>query len=316
MGYEIPLQGEAVPDTPSIGGYAIPLQISTAPTTPTPTSRRPRTLHIPVRGNGHSDYHYLQEEGPTHRNELSRKGGNFADFQVNAPRLPKRGAEKLNLQVATEDWLEGFIGKIRLLCGSENVDLSRVRSGVVSFAADHDTLSLVGRVYRAEIVNRVLTAQAEIAQTPNAQRIKQEIDGGMRSGISPGFIVQRFREIDKEHPDYDRSELLQLEITKWQVIEISTTAIPRNQNARILGRASMNGHDTLTGAMVPDDIVNTDDLLGLSLAVTRKAVNQGVIQDVEKRSKLVKFYQQYDRLIAQGVDRDTAAYTARSNAGL
>ena len=208
----------------------------------------------------------------------------------------------LNLAVADETQLPGFFGTITLRCRSDSVNLDRVKSGLVNLCADHRLDVPIGRILAVTIGNRAVTANAEIAVTDNGQKYLDELDQGLRLGVSPGFII------NEVEPD-ENSDGLDIIVTAWEPYEISLTAGPRNPKSRIIGRFAMNVQTLEQG-----QLVNTDDVDGFALSAGRRALDSGKITR-HKAAKLRVFYRAYDRAIENGLTRAAAIETAKSEAG-
>ena len=70
--------------------------------------------------------------------------------------------------------------------------------------------------------------------------------------------------------------------------------------------------DVITGA---PELVTTSDLIGLSLAAGRKALDSGQGSE-RQRSKLGAFFEAFDSGLARGLTRDAAAAAAKAETGL
>ena len=141
---------------------------------------------------------------------------------------------------ATDAEMDGFMGTIRLEIDAESVDLSRLESGVMALAVDHNTSRLMGRVTEATVFDGRLDMKAEVGDTATATEAMREIDDLMRAGFSPGFLIHEVRILDEDDDSYDPDQYMQVVCTKWEPYEVSSTAIPRNRDAKLRGVASMN----------------------------------------------------------------------------
>ena len=209
---------------------------------------------------------------------------------------------RYRLLVATERALPSFMGNMTLRCGPENIDLERVRSGLCSFAVDHDVSQLIGRITEAQVSRGEFTAVAELVDVPRAHDVLAEIRAGMRWGVSPGFLIEETEPSKGARPDS-----FDVDITKWSPYEISTTPIPRNPDARLRGEFAMPS-STKRPTAAPE-LVSTSDLTGLSIAAARVALRQGKARP-EQKEFLQAFFDAYDGLIAAGQPRDAAAVAA------
>ena len=209
--------------------------------------------------------------------------------------------------------MPGLFGPIRLECETSNIDLERLRSGLLPFAADHDPNGrLVGRILEARIGGGEVRMLAEVGTTETALGVLEEIDDGSRSGFSPAFLILGSEPIKKSDPDYDEDAIMGASITLWQPYEVSSTSIPRNPQALLKGVASM---DTQTGMMEAPQLVSIDDPVSLSLSAGRVALRSGKGTRVQRR-KLSEFFASFDDARAAGASQEQAAQSAREAAGL
>lgn len=135
---------------------------------------------------------------------------------------------RFRLRVATEALMPGIFGTLRLRCGPENVSLERIQKGVAAFVADHDSTKILGKVESMETANSELYAIVSVFDFPRSREIVEEIRSGARAGISPGMIPIKTR----KDPDGKGSYPFVFEV--WQPYEVSSTAIPRNADARVI----------------------------------------------------------------------------------
>ena len=231
-------------------------------------------------------------------------------FTVSAPVGPRKGRTVLDFTAADETPMVAFLGTLALRINRDAVDLSRLENGLLSLSIDHDTSRLMGRVFEATIGSGRLAMLAEVGDTPTAISAMTEIDDLMRAGFSPGFIIHETEVIDPDHPDYDEDQYMQVICTKWEPYEISSTAIPRNPNARLRGVASMS--HTMFEA---PEILHREDMVGLSLAAGREVLRSGS-GSASQREKLKEFYAAFDAGLERGLSRDLAAQAAKLVVGL
>ena len=232
-------------------------------------------------------------------------------FTVRAPVGPRKGRTVLDFVAADDSAMPAFLGTIQLQIDAESVDLSRLSGGVLTLALDHDVSQLMGRITEATIHPGRLDMEAEVGDTPIARSAMMEIGGLMRAGFSPGFLIHKVRILDEGDDSYDPDEYMQIVCEKWEPYEISSTAIPRNPNAKLRGKASM----TTNEIMDAPELVSTSDLIGLSLMAGR-AVLRGEGGSESQRAKLKEFYAAFETGIENGLSRDVAAQAAKAVAGI
>ena len=232
-------------------------------------------------------------------------------YTARAPIAPRKGRRVLEFTAASDSPMQAFMGTIQLRINRDSVDLGRLELGLLSLAVDHDTTQLMGRVVEGTIYAGRLDMLAEVSTTPTATNTMAEIDDLLRQGFSPGFLIHETEVIDPDHPDYDEDQYMQVICTKWEPYEISSTAIPRNPNARLRGVASMNSN----GIMDAPELVSTSDLIGLSLSAARQVLRSGSGSE-SQREKLTEFFEAFETGIENGLSRDVAAAAAKLVVGL
>ncbi|EEW7495325.1 phage major capsid protein [Escherichia albertii] len=101
-----------------------------------------------------------------------------------------------------------------LLCGTDNVDLSRINQYMCPLLIDHDQEKQIGSVLNASIdADRV--ARAEVSFYDTESYIYDMVKKGMRDGISVGYNILDYY-IDG----------IKLIVTRWMPYEISSVACP------------------------------------------------------------------------------------------
>ena len=172
----------------------------------------------------------------------------------------------------------GFMGTLALRIDRDSVDLGRLSSGVMALALDHDSTRLLGRVVEATVYPGQLDMRAEVSTTPTATNAMAEIDDLTRMGFSPGFLIHETETLSEGDRGYDETEMFQIVVTRWEPYEISSSAIPRNPNARLRGVASMSNVIAIDGGIMnAPEILNREDMIGLSLAAARQVLDSGHI---------------------------------------
>ena len=142
-------------------------------------------------------------------------------------------AEQLTVSFASEERMPGLFADIRLRVSPDAVDLARVNSpSGMSLLADHDASRPIARVREARIDGGVGYARIETPETdpPRAAPYMQEIRAGLRTGISPGFLIHEAELVE----DSDGEPVM--EITRWEPYEISSTPVPRMRSIGLLSR--------------------------------------------------------------------------------
>ena len=282
---------------------------STAPELPV----EDRPFKPPARvagGTAEAEQRRVKAQAP--RGRLGEaQAGSRGLFSVRAPVGPRKGRTVLDFVAATDAEMDGFMGTIRLQIDADSVDLSRLSGGVMALCVDHNTSALMGRVTEATVYPGRLDMVAEVGDTPTATEAMAEIDDLMRAGFSPGVLIHEVRILDEDDESYDPDQYMQICCEKWEPFEISSTAIPRNRDAKLRGVASMNSNEIMDAP----ELVSTSDLVGLSLAAGRQVVASGK-GSAAQRSKLAEFFKLFDAGLERGLTRDVAAGAAKSLTGI
>ena len=231
---------------------------------------------------------------------------------VKAPVGPRKGRKVLEFTAASDSPMVAFMGTIQLRINRDSVDLGRLGLGLLSLAIDHDTSRLMGRVVEGTIYAGRLDMLAEVSTTPTATNTMAEIDDLTRAGFSPGFLIHEAETLSEGDRGFDENEMFQIEVTRWTPYEISSTAVPRSPDARLKGVASMGTVIAMDdGIMNAPEILNREDMIGLSLAAGRKVLASGK-GSAAQRAKLTEFYKLFDAGLESGLSRDLAATAARA----
>ena len=238
-------------------------------------------------------------------------------YTTRAPIAPRKGRRVVEFTAASEYQMAAFLGTIQLRINRDAVDLRRLEMGILSLAIDHDSTKLMGRITEATIYAGRLDMRAEVSNTATATEAMAEVDDLTRAGFSPGFLIHETATLSEGDPGYDENEMFQVEVTRWEPYEISSTAIPRSPDARLKGVASMNKSNVAMDNAIMDvpELVSREDVIGLSLVAARQvlASEQG---SAAQRSKLTEFFKLYDAGVERGLTRDVAAQAAKSVAGI
>ena len=169
----------------------------------------------------------------------------------------------------------------------------------------------MGRVVEGTIYAGRLDMLAEVGDTPTARSAMIEIDDLMRAGFSPGFLIHETETLSESDKGFDPDQYMQIAVTLWEPYEISSTAIPRNPNARLRGVASMNSNAIMD---VPE-LVSREDPIGLSLAAGRVVLRTGK-GSASQREKLAEFFKNFETALENGLEREQAAAKAKAATGL
>ena len=131
---------------------------------------------------------------------------------------------KVSIRVADGGRMPGLFGDIVL--SMDGVDFSRISSRAgVKILADHLPDLPLGTVDRGYVREGSVWMDGELVDTNRNVGHMEELDNGLRSGASPGFIMNSVR------LEEDANDELFLYVASWTPYEVSSTPIPRNPDA-------------------------------------------------------------------------------------
>ena len=186
--------------------------------------------------------------------------------------------------------MAGFMGRLRLKCGPENIVTSRVNSRAgMPLLSDHRVDLAVGMITRLESKGSRVEGESELVETERNAPYLEELREGLRRGISPGFLIHDAHAQDD--PDFPGEVML--EIRKWEPYEISATAVPRNEEAGLLGIANRSDRASLS----PADIEDIQEKVNIEVS---NAVEELRVQNeaFDKRIEEGKSMNKYDIKVA------------------
>ena len=151
--------------------------------------------------------------------------------------------DTVTMRISSGEWMPSFFGQMRL--DPDGGDFSRVGLGVMAFLADHRAERPIGRVTRMYTSQGEVLATSTLTTAPNAQGVLAELHDGIRSGVSPGFLIKRTRVLEPDDPEYNARFLIQEVVTEWEAFEASSTTTPRDKRAMVLSGLRPNGAASL-----------------------------------------------------------------------
>ena len=131
-------------------------------------------------------------------------------------------AEIVRIRLATERQMPGMFGPLQLEISRDSCDISRVGSpSGMNLLADHQSDRSIGRITRAEIVDRAVYMIAQLESTARSEPFIEEARKQLRSGCSPGFILNAV-----EFQSMDDGQILTL-VKSFEIFEASLTSTPQ-----------------------------------------------------------------------------------------
>ena len=137
----------------------------------------------------------------------------------------------INLAFSSEEPVERRFGMEVLDHDPKSIRLGRLRSSG-ALLVNHNPDDLVGKVESVEIAGRVARAKVRFGKSDRANEIFQDVQDGIRSGVSVGYQIHKLTEEGEKDSSIFRA-------TDWEPMEISLVAIPADSTVGI-GR-SENG---------------------------------------------------------------------------
>ena len=151
------------------------------------------------------------------------------------------GAEReFNLSFSSEHPVRRWFGTEVLLHGEENVDLRRLRS-MGAMLVNHDPNQIAGPIREAFLDTdakngRRGRARVRFDDDAEAEKSLKKVRSGSLSGVSVGYIIHNFREL-QEGEEWEGWKGPVFLATKWEPVEISLTPIPADSTVGV-GRAA------------------------------------------------------------------------------
>lgn len=143
------------------------------------------------------------------------------------------GREVYRIRLSTDTPLRRYVlgmGEVEetLVHDERSADMGWLASGRAPLLLEHDPGRQIGVIRSARLAEGSILADVRFSRSAEAQAIKQDVDDGVRSAVSIGYVIQ----------DYDRDALRddRLVVTRWKGREASVVSIPADERAGF-GRA-------------------------------------------------------------------------------
>ena len=225
-----------------------------------------------------------------------------AAYIVKAPVGPRKDRRQVGALLASDSWMPGPFGPIRLRMEREAVDLSRVAHGNLPAHIDHDPSRPFGRIVEAHLGGGMLVIAVEVANTPDGDYAFESIQEGTRGGWSPGYHVAKARVLGPKDQGFDAKQL-QTEVVRHMPVEGSLVSQPMNSHTRTL--STHRGGD----CRHEERHSHRHDRLVLQDGKGRTSRR---VRSADQRKRLAGYCAEYDKQIAAGMGRYEAAMAARA----
>lgn len=150
----------------------------------------------------------------------------------------------VELAFSSEEPYDRWFGTEILDHSGKSADLSRLNNKH-PLLLDHDTRKQIGVIEKAYIGgDKVGRAMVRFGNSPLAQEIFQDVQDGIRSHVSVGYIVKKMVLVEEKdgHETY--------RVTEWEPLEVSLVAIPADPTVGV-GRSADQQQDVQTEVSKP-----------------------------------------------------------------
>ena len=175
-----------------------------------------------------------------------------------------------------------FLGEfIEELGHKENeVDLTRAKSGSVNFLKNHGSFrgarveDIIGRVYDVETDGKKIEATVEFATRDEVQGLVKDIKAGIIKNVSVGYQVRELKKVSEVN------EVPVLRATDWELLEVSSVAIPADPSAQV---RDMIPRETEDGKEFK---VYDCKVRGLTAANNKEGTTMPTVEPIEQETKV------------------------------
>lgn len=120
------------------------------------------------------------------------------------------------------------------LCRQENVDLTRLKNGVLPLLFNHNRDVLIGKVTDINFEDHRAIATVVFDDDEESEKIYKKVVSGSLQGVSVGYrrlkTIRLYKNTEYKGLKYERDIYL---TTKWQPYEISIVSVPADPNCGI-----------------------------------------------------------------------------------
>lgn len=152
---------------------------------------------------------------------------NRAFFDMGIQKMEGEGNErKFVLSFSSEEPYERWFG-LEILSHKEGaMDMTRLNSiGILLY--NHDKDKVIGKIRKAWIQDRRGMAEVEFDKDEASQTIFEKVESGTLKGVSVGYVVSNWEEVEKGKKSLDgRFDGPCSIATRWMPYEISIVSIP------------------------------------------------------------------------------------------
>lgn len=155
-------------------------------------------------------------------------GQTFERLLEARPKTLNAEARTVTAVIATETPVNRWYGTEKLLCSSENVDLSRMIGGpVLDSHKRQDVASIVGRVDDVRFEGRSLVATLTFSDSAEGRAAMNKVQEGMIRNVSIGYAI------DEHEKTRGADGEIEIVAKRWTPHEVSIVSVPADPNTRI-----------------------------------------------------------------------------------
>ena len=168
---------------------------------------------------------------------------------------------------------ECWFGNRIIKHGGGAADLSRVKKGIVPLLWNHDRMEVIGKVLDADIKNKRGVCRFEFDETPEAQKVKGQVDRGVVVATSVGLTATKVAWVEKDGAE-------DMVVEAWTLNEISIVSVPADTSVGIGKAQSTTSKRRET---MSDDNINKGE--GASASSKPAQATEATIVDIQKAAE-------------------------------
>ena len=158
--------------------------------------------------------------------------------------------------------------------GAGAADLSRVKKGIVPLLWNHDRMEVIGKVLDADIKNKRGVCRFEFDETPEAQKVKGQVDRGVVVATSVGLTATKVAWVEKDGAE-------DMVVEAWILNEISIVSVPADTSVGI-GKAQSTSTSTRRETMSDD---NSNNGAAAAASTQSASSTEATIVDIQKAAE-------------------------------
>ena len=208
--------------------------------------------------------------------------------------------EEATFVLASTAVMPGTFGSLRILCARDNVDQSRLQSRAgMPLLADHRSDMTMGKVTEISPEGCQVVGEASIISSERNKDYIQELQLGLRSGVSPGFLVRKARLVADDSNGDDV-----FEVTEWLPYEVSTTSTPLGPDAGLISLGHKTKSASVTQATQAEIDATVKETVKTTIAKIDERYQGQVVAPTPRKDNIVMPVKERDSTIRASVNGD------------